>query len=302
MKIKAGSRTSTLAMWQAERVAELLEEARPEVDVEIVGMKTLGDRIRDKPVPEIGGKGLFTEKLEEALLVDEVDFAVHSLKDLPSGLPEGLMYAGSPARGTPEDAFVSTKWDALSELPEDGIVATGSRRRRAQLTRYFPDVQFENLRGNIGTRIDKLRDRGWDGIIMAAVALERLGKQDLITERLDPTDFVPATSQGAIGLEVREDRSDIQTLLADIWDAETVRACTAERIFMRKLEGGCSVPLGGFCRREQGTWAFYGWVGNQPGTEVLHERKTGDDPDRLADTMADEFIERGAREILEAWR
>ncbi|MFB6373278.1 MAG: hydroxymethylbilane synthase [Bradymonadaceae bacterium] len=270
MKIKAGSRTSTLAMWQAERVADLFERAHPEADVEIVGMQTLGDRIRDKPVPEIGGKG--------------------------------LKYAGSPARGTPADAFVSHKWDALSELPDDGIVATGSRRRRAQLSRYFPDVQFENLRGNIGTRLEKLRDRGWDGIIMAATALERLDKEELITERLDPTDFVPATGQGAIGIEVKEDRGDIQTMLADIWDTETVEACTAERIFMRRLEGGCSVPLGGYCRRENGTWAFYGWVGNQSGDRVLHERKSGNDPNRLAHQMSDEFIDRGADEILEEWR
>jgi len=302
MKIKAGSRTSTLAMWQAERIAALLERARPEVDVEIVGMETLGDRIRDKPVPEIGGKGLFTEKLEEALLVGEIEFAVHSLKDLPSGLPDGLAYAGSPVRGTPEDAFVSHKWNSLSELPDDGIVATGSRRRRAQLTRYFPDVQFENLRGNIGTRLEKLRDRGWDGIIMAATALERLDRAELITERLDPTDFVPATSQGAIGIEVEEERDDIRHLLAEIWDEETVEACTAERIFMRKLEGGCSVPLGGYCRREHDTWAFYGWVGDQSATTVLHERNAGDDPHQLADRMADEFIDRGADEILEEWR
>lgn len=299
MKLKAGSRTSNLAMWQARRIENLLTEARPEIELEIVGMKTIGDKIRNRPVPEIGEQGLFTEELEKALLVEEVDFAIHSLKDLPSELPDGLMYAGSPVRGTTEDAFVSHRWDSLDEMPADGTVATGSRRRRAQLRHHHPDVQLEHLRGNIGTRLDKLEDRGWDGIIMAATALERLDREDLIAERLDPTDFVPAVSQGALGIELKADRTDIRRILSEIWHEPTVEACTAERAFMDKLEGGCSVPLGGYCRREDGDWVFYGWVGNVEATRILADRKTGADPHRLATDMADGFIDQGARDILD---
>lgn len=298
MKLKAGSRTSNLAMWQARRIERLLTDAHPEIELEIVGMKTIGDKIRNRPVPEIGGQGLFTEELEQALLIEEVDFAIHSLKDLPSELPDGLVYAGSPERGTPEDAFVSLRHDRLDELPEDGVVATGSRRRRAQLRRHFPGVQFEHLRGNIGTRLDKLDEHGWDGIVMAATALERLDREDLITERLEPTDYVPAVSQGALGIELKDDRDDVREILQAIWHEPTVAACTAERAFMRRLEGGCTVPLGGYCRREDGEWAFYGWVGDTAGESVLADRKSGADPRALADEMAEEFIDRGAREIL----
>ena len=302
MKIKIGSRKSTLAMWQSERIGELLGEVRPEVDIEIVGMQTLGDEIRDKAIPEIGGKGLFTERLEKALLAEEIDLAVHSLKDLPTRLPDGLIYAGSPTRGTPTDAFVSFTRDSLTDVPEDGTVATGSQRRRAQFRRYRPQVTFEDLRGNIGTRLDKLRDHGWDGIVMATTALERLGRQELITEQLDPSDFVPAVGQGAIGIEIAEDRGDIRQLVEEIADEETVTGCRAERRFLRRLEGGCTVPIGAFCRREEQTWAVYGWVGNLAGSSVLQDRKTGDDPVGLADEMADEFIAQGAREILEEAR
>lgn len=300
MKLTAGSRKSNLALWQARRIQSMLEDHHDGLEVEIIGMDTLGDEIRDRAIPEIGGKGLFTERLEKALLLEEIDFAVHSLKDLPSELPEGLTYAGSPRRGTPTDAFVSFKWETLKEMPEEAVVATGSRRRRAQLRRYFPSVQLEDLRGNIGTRLDKLRDRGWDGIIMATTALERLGRKELVTEQLEPTDFVPAVSQGALGVEVKEDREDIRELLDPIWDDDTVAACSAERTFLRILEGGCTVPIGGYCRREDGQWAFYGWVGNPTGTSVIEDRMTGSDPEKLAETMANEFIEQGARQLLEA--
>lgn len=298
MKIKAGSRTSNLALWQAEHVADRIEATDPDLEVEIVGMETLGDRIKDKAVPEIGGKGLFTQRLEEGLLEEEIDLAVHSLKDVPSERPEGLAWIGSPPRANPADAFISHKWESIDELPEDATIATGSRRRRAQMRRRRPEANFENLRGNIGTRLEKLANRGWDGIVMASAALERLGRESERTERLDPTEFVPAVGQGAIGVEMKESRHELRSRLEPAWDEDTFAACSAERIFMSKLEGGCTVPLGGFCRREDGDWAFYGWVGSVSGGTVLDERSVGSDPAELASSMADEFIERGAREIL----
>jgi len=298
MNIKVGSRTSTLARWQTDRVIDLVEEAHPGLDVEFVGMKTRGDEDRDRSVPEIGGKGLFTRRLEEALLDDEIDLAVHSLKDLPTELPDGLVYAGSPERGSPRDAFVSHRWETLDELPEEAVVATGSRRRRAQLRRRRPDVQFRDLRGNIGTRLDKLREHGWDGLVMAAVALERLGRTEVVAETLDPSDFVPAVGQGAIGVEIREARDDVRALLEPIFDPRTVEACRAERIFLHKLEGGCTVPIGGYARCTDESWEFHGWVGNVSGQTVIEDRTLGDDPAESARDMADAFIRQGAREIL----
>lgn len=298
MKIKAGSRTSTLARWQTDHVIDRLERAHDDLDVEFVGMKTRGDEVRDQAVPEIGGKGLFTQRLERALADDEIDIAVHSLKDLPTDLPEGLVYAGSPRRGAPNDAFVSHRWPSIGELPEDATVATGSRRRRAQLRRRLPDVEFVDVRGNIGTRLDKLEEHGWDGLIMAAVALDRLDRSEVVAEMLDPTDFVPAVGQGAIGIEIRDARDDVWELLEPVFDADTVEACRAERLFLRKLEGGCTVPIGGYCRRVEEDWEFHGWVGNVSGQTVIEDRRRGDAPEQMARRMAKEFIKQGAREIL----
>ncbi len=285
-------------MWQSRRISQLLREAHSDIDVEIVGMDTTGDKRRDEPLPEIGGKGLFTVELERALLDDDIDLAVHSLKDLPSELPDGLHYAGSPQRGPATDAFISTRWDSFDELPDGAAIATGSQRRRSQLLHRRPDLRMVNLRGNIGTRLDKLEDHGYDGIIMATVALHRLNMSDRITVELPPHTHVPAVGQGAIGIETRIGRDDVDELLAPILDDTTCAAVNAERSFMARLEGGCSVALGGYCRRTDDEWTFSGWASSTDGSRVLHEHKTGDDPMKLADEMAEEFIDRGARDIL----
>lgn len=299
MKIKLGSRKSRLALWQTRRIAALLQDAHDDLTVDIVTMDTLGDKILDRALPEIGGKGLFTQELEAALLTDEIDLAVHSLKDLPTDLPDGLQYAGSPERGNPADALISPRWDSLDDFPDDAVIATGSRRRRSELLARHPGFEFRDLRGNIDTRLQKLRDNGWDGIVMAAVALERLQMHDVRTIELDPTVYVPAVSQGALGVETREGRDDVDSILAPILHAETVDAVTAERLFLNRLEGGCSVPLGAYCQRVGDTWEFRGWVGSLDGKEVLSDVTRGSAPVELADDMATDFIERGAREILD---
>lgn len=298
MKLEIGSRKSNLAMFQSRTVADLLRQAHDDLTVEIVGMETTGDKNRDDPLPEVGGKGLFTAELEAALLSDEIDLAVHSLKDLPSELPDGLHVAGSPTRGPATDSFISTKWDDFDELPEGATVATGSQRRRSQLLARRPDLELVNLRGNIETRLDKLEDHGYDGIIMATVALERLEMTDRITNRLDPNRHVPAVGQGAIGIETRIGRDDVDELLEPVLDDTTVEATCAERLFMGRLEGGCSVALGGYCHRDGDEWSFHGWASSSGGDQVLHEHARGEDPMKLADQMADEFIDRGARDLL----
>jgi hydroxymethylbilane synthase len=292
------SRKSRLALWQTNRVADLIRAAHPDVTTEVVTMDTTGDKIRDKPLPKIGGKGLFTRELEEALLADEVELAVHSLKDLPTSLPDGLAYAGSPQRATPTDCLVSTRWESFEQLPDDATIATGSVRRRAQLWSKRPNLRFEELRGNIDTRLRKLDENGWDAIVMATAALRRMGRDELVTAELPPEQFVPAVSQGAIGIEIREGRDDVAELLADVFDEATVTAVRGERQFMKRLEGGCSVPVAAHCRGVDEGWEFHGWVGSLDGKRVLHDVRVGSDPVAMADAMADDFIERGAQEIL----
>lgn len=297
--IKIGSRKSRLALWQTNHIARLLRDAHPGLQVEIVTMDTLGDKVLDKALPEIGGKGLFTAELEQALVADAVDLAVHSLKDLPTDLPQGLKYAGSPERGTATDSVISHKWASLDEFPEDAVIASGSLRRRAELWAKHPNFEFRDLRGNIGTRLEKLKKNDWDGIIMATVALERLDMADTVTTELDPDIYVPAVGQGAIGIETREGRDDVDELLAPILHRETVTAVTAERIVMNRLEGGCSVPLGAHCRREDGKWRLHGWAGSPDGRQVVQEVMHGDDPVAMASEMADALIAAGARDVLD---
>lgn len=298
MKLKIGSRKSRLAIWQSEYIAQLLRDAHDGIEVEIVTMDTLGDKRRDVPMPAIGAKALFTAELEVALLAGDIDLAVHSLKDLPSNLPEGLCYAGSPKRAAPSDSFISTRWADFDDLPQGATVATGSQRRRAQILCKRPDLNLPDLRGNIGTRLQKLEDHGYDGIIMATAALERLEMTDRITTELLPPHFVPAVGQGAVGVEISAHRQDVDELLMPIFDEMTMKAVRAERAFMRMLEGGCSVALGAYCTPADEGWIFYGWVSSGDGQRVLTESKSGPDARILATDMAKDFLSRDARSIL----
>ncbi len=298
MTLRIGTRKSRLALWQTNFIAEELRKFNPELRVEIVEMDTTGDKIRDKPLPEIGGKGLFTLELENALHEGSVDIAVHSLKDLPSALPEGLAWIGSPRRADPKDAFISSRYKNLDEVPAGETIATGSVRRRAQILSQYPTLEFVDLRGNIDTRLRKLEEGGWAGIIMAAAAIERLERDDLPFSLMDTTRFVPAVSQGAIGIEAKEGREDLQVLFEKVFDSQTIEACTAERKFMNMLEGGCSVSLGAFAQKDDKGWIFRGWISNQRGTEVLSDEVRTQDVLNSAEEMANAFIERGARRIL----
>lgn len=298
--VRIGTRRSALALYQTHHVADLLRAAHPELRVEIIEMDTTGDKIRDVPLPEIGAKGLFTQELEDKLLTHDIELAVHSLKDLPSRLPEGLAWAGSPERGNPTDCLVSHKWDSLDAIPQGALIATGSVRRRAQLKSVRPDLEFSDLRGNIDTRLRKLVDHDFDAIVMATTALERLKMHERITYALPPQSFVPAVGQGAIGIEINAERQDVQDLLNPILHADSTYAVRAERTFMRLLEGGCSAPVAAHCARaaQPGQWQFSGWVGSLDGARVLHETITNDDPVTAATTMAEAFLERGARELM----
>jgi len=276
MIIKLGTRGSELALWQANHIKYLLEQKVNSIKVEIIVIKTKGDLIQNKALPNIGGKGLFTKEIEEALLEEKVHIAVHSLKDLPSELPDGLKYAGSPVRNDHRDCFISTKWKSIEEIPNNGRIATGSMRRKALIHEINPKIQCDGLRGNIGTRLRKLEEQKWDGIIMAAAALHRLEIADRITEYLDPISFVPSVGQGAIGLEVKASQIGIDKVIEQIIDRDTVICVTAERAFMHQLEGGCSVPIGAWAKIVGNQIELIGYFASSDGTQSL--RKSIDGP------------------------
>lgn len=300
-KVRIGTRKSALAMYQTNTIAHLLQTHHPDLEIEIVQTDTRGDKILDVPLPQIGGKGLFTQEIEDQLLAGQIDMAVHSLKDLPSALPEGLIFAGSPKRGAASDAFISTKYSGVAALPQGALVATGSVRRRAQLKAVRPDLQFSDLRGNIGTRLNKLDELGFDAIIMATTALERLEMQDRITERLAPSSFVPAVGQGAMAVEAREGDEAVAALLKPLLDASTMLAVRAERAFMARLEGGCSAPLAAHaCLEDDGQWSFYAWVSDIEAKTILRCHTQGPDPMKLSLQAVEDFLAQGAKALLRA--
>lgn len=299
-QIVIGTRGSQLALWQANYIRTLLNKHSPKLQIHLEIFTTRGDKIQNKSLPEIGGKGLFTQEIEEALLAERIHLAIHSLKDLPSTLPDGLCFTAAPEREDVRDAFVSTRWKSLNDIPDNGIIATGSVRRRAQLQSVKPSVTFTNLRGNIDTRLKKLDEQGWDGIIMASVALKRLNIKNRFSEDLDPKIFVPAVGQGAIGIEIKASREDVAGLISYINHPPTFRAVTAERSFMKSLEGGCSVPLGAWGREQNDQFLLTGYFSNLDGSNILLETVRGsvDDSELLAKQLATEFHNRGAKELL----
>ena len=295
-----GSRGSSLALQQSHHIRNLLQSAHPHLGVEIKTIQSLGDNQQETPLPEIGAKGLFTAEIESELLSQKIDLAVHSLKDLPSTLPDGLKYIGSPKREDARDVFISHKWRSLEDAPVKSIIATGSTRRKAQFMEVRSDLEFHDLRGNIETRLNKLKTEGWDGIIMAAAALHRLNMSDQITRYLDPLQFVPAVGQGAIGLEIKQGREELEKLLDSIIDIETTQCCLAERLFLSRLEGGCSSAIGCWGRMENRRFLITGYAAASNGSKVVRKSLKGmpADSNQLALQLAEEFERAGAKELL----
>jgi hydroxymethylbilane synthase len=246
MKLRIGSRGSQLALWQANHIAALLRERGNEVEIEII--KTTGDRMQEFTFAEVGSKGMFTKEIEDALADGRVDLAVHSLKDLPTELPEPFVLAATPPRIDPRDVFVSVKYASLAELPRDARVGTSSQRRRAQLKAMRPDVESVEFRGNVDTRLRKLAEGQVDAILLAAAGLDRLEKTEWVRQRLEPKDFCPAAGQGALGIETRKGDGATIAAVAFLDDAATRFAVTAERTALTELGGGCQVPIGIYCR------------------------------------------------------
>ncbi len=298
--IRIATRESLLALWQAEYVATALSNAHPDVEVELVKMKSQGDKILDTPLAKIGGKGLFTKELEDGMLRGDADIAVHSMKDVPMELPEGLHLPVICPREDPRDAFVSNTYDSLDNLPEGAVVGTSSLRRQAQLLAKRPDLKIEFLRGNVQTRLKKLDDGQYDAIILAGAGLKRLKLEERITEIIEVTTMLPACGQGAVGIECREDDDELNVMLTALNDSKTSARVRAERAMNRRLEGGCQVPIGGYAELDHGVIVLHGLVARPDGSEVVHGSISGfpEAAEELGNVLAEDLLARGADAIL----
>lgn len=300
-RIVIASRESRLAMWQAEHVRDLLKALHPGAEVVILGMTTRGDQILDRPLAEIGGKGLFIKELEVAMQEGRADLAVHSMKDVPMEMPEGFVLSAISARENPRDAFVSNKYADLSELPAGAVVGTSSLRREAILRAKYPNLKIEPLRGNLDTRLRKLDEGQYDAIILAAAGLIRLGLKERIRTVLAPEISLPAPGQGALGLEVCTDRADAAEWVSALNDPETAACVRAERAFSRALGGSCQVPLGGYAVMDGGQVWLRGFVATADGLSMVSGELRGApaDDEALGRALAAQLRAQGADRILE---
>lgn len=299
-KIIVGSRQSNLALTQTNWVINELKKAGVPNEFEVKKIVTKGDRILDVTLSKVGGKGLFVKEIEQALYDKEIDFAVHSMKDMPAVLPEGLIISSVPVREDHRDALISKNNVLLADLPQGAIVGTSSLRRASQVLAARPDIEIKWIRGNIETRIRKLHEEDYDAIILAVSGLKRVGlSEDLITEYLDPEVCVPAVGQGALAIESREDDEEVRMLLQHINDEYTTRTVTAERTYLNLLEGGCQIPIGGYAHLEGEEVVLTALVGTSDGKTLLKEVVRGTDPVRVGEEAATKLLEQGAKEIIE---
>lgn len=301
-RIVIASRESALAMWQARHVQSRLAACYPQLEIAILGVTTQGDRMLDVSLAKIGGKGLFVKELEEALAQGRADIAVHSVKDVPMNLAPGFALAAILERADPRDAFISNRCRSLFELPAGSRVGTSSLRRESQLRARYPRLVVEPLRGNVPTRLKKLDAALYDGIILAAAGLKRLGLEQRITALLTPEESLPAVGQGAVGLECRAERADLVKLLAPLDHRATAQCVSAERAFSRALAGSCNVPLGGFGEVNGERMRLRGFVGAPDGSRLVSGELEGPagDPEALGEALARELKAKGAAEILAA--
>ena len=297
-----GTRQSLLAMWQSNYIAGRLREEYPGCEVTLKKIVTKGDRILDVPLAKIGGKGLFTKEIEQELLDGTIDLAVHSLKDMPTVLPEGLCLTAITERANSGDAFVSNKYNSIEELPEGSVLGTSSLRRRAQLLARRPDLKIVDLRGNVDTRLKKLDEGQMDAIILAAAGLTRLGHADRIKEIIPQSYCLPAVGQGALAIECRTDNFKVRQMLDFLNDTATKQATDAERAFLGLLEGGCQVPIGVHAEVNEGRIAMEGVIGSLDGSTVLRDTAEGNAADAvtLGRTLGQKMLDNGGREILAA--
>ena len=299
--LRIATRKSALALWQAEHVAARLRDAHSDLDIELVPMTTRGDQVLDRPLSEIGGKGLFLKELEVAMLEGRADIAVHSLKDVPMELEPGFSIGAILERADAADAFISNSVTRLDQLPKGARVGTSSLRRQAQLRALRPDLQLLDLRGNVNTRLAKLDEGHYDAIILACAGLERLGMAQRIQSRLVAPDWLPAVAQGAIAIEQRLGDERVAELVEVLDDADTRRCVECERAMNRRLHGNCNVPIAGYCVETETGLVLYGLVGDAQTGRLVRAEVEGSGVDigeGLGEQVAELLLERGAAEIL----
>ncbi|MEI7706055.1 MAG: hydroxymethylbilane synthase [Deltaproteobacteria bacterium] len=298
MTLRIATRRSALAKWQANHVSDLLVAREPGLEVQLLELMTRGDRILDVPLAEVGGKGLFVKEIEDALLRGDAQVAVHSMKDLPAVEPPGLVIAAVPVREDPRDALCSAG-RKLSELPAGARVGTASLRRSAQLHAIRPDLRIETIRGNVATRLRKI-DEGFDAVVLAYAGLKRLGLTDRVVQVFSTEEMLPAVAQGALAIEARQDDAETLRRLAPLEDRETRIQVEAERGFLRRLQGGCQVPIAGHAEVRGAEVRLRGLVANLDGTVIIRGERTGPvgEAAQVGEALADELFARGAGEIL----
>ncbi|MCD9534371.1 hydroxymethylbilane synthase [Photobacterium carnosum] len=299
--IRIATRKSPLAMWQAEFVKAELEQAHPGLVVELLPMVTKGDIILDTPLAKVGGKGLFVKELEIAMLEGRADIAVHSMKDVPVEFPEGLGLVTICERDDPRDAFVSNKYDSIDDLPQGAIVGTSSLRRQCQLRSQRPDLIVNDLRGNVNTRLRKLDEGQYDAIILAVAGLKRLKMNDRIRCEIAPETSLPAVGQGAVGIECRLDDQHVRQLLTPLNHQPTATRVLCERAMNNRLQGGCQVPIGSYSELQGDMIWLRALVGEPDGSIIVRAEISGPiaNAEQLGETLADELLAKGAKEILD---
>jgi len=304
MKVRLGTRGSELALWQTNWVKKRLAEIYPELEFETIVIKTTGDKILDSPLSRIGDKGLFTKELDHALLADQIDLAVHSMKDVPTEIPSDIIIAAVTERWDVHDVLISRNQLKLDELPVGATIATGSLRRRAQLLRYRPDFQIVNIRGNLYTRFRKFDLSDWDAMVLALAGVERLNLHSRITQKIPLKIVLPAVGQGALAVVIRKDNHKIKSLLAPIHQTATAKAIRAERALLRAVEGGCQVPLGALGKSNGRYIRLQGCLVSLDGKQYVYDETVGDikRPEQIGEKLAQKLLQSGGREILKEIR
>lgn len=306
-KLVIGTRSSKLALWQANYIKdELLKLGKhiglPLPEINLKEIKTKGDHITDVALSKIGGKGLFTKEIEEALLINEIDLAVHSLKDLPTKLPDGLKIGAVLKREKPHDVLIAKNKIKFKELPPKSKIGTSSLRRTAQLKALRDDLEYLDLRGNLDTRIRKLEEGQYDAIVLAYAGVKRLGFEDKITEHFNPKDILPAVGQGVLAIEVREEDKEIENMILKLNHNETFLTSIAERAFLETLQGGCQVPIGAYSEIENNKITLYGVIASLDGRKVIKNKITGsleiNECKLIGENLAKTLLQMGGKEIL----
>lgn len=301
-KLVVGSRRSKLALTQSKQFIDKLKSVDPDLEIEIKEIVTKGDKIVDRQLSKVGGKGLFVKEIQQELFDHDIDMAIHSLKDVPSVIPEGLTLGCIPDREIPFDAYIAKNHITLEDLPDGSIVGTSSLRRGAQILAKHPNLEIKWIRGNIDTRLNKLYNEDYDAIILAAAGLKRMGwSDDIVTTYLDKDTLVPAIGQGALGIECRADDTELLQLLAQVHNEEVANCVTAERTFLKEMNGSCQVPIGGYATMDNdGTIEFTGLIMTPDGSERYEHTVHGKDPVELGKQVSEVLNEQGAYDIIKA--